>query len=353
MTAPGWYPDPAGTPGAYRYWDGRTWSEQTSTDPYGAYAGGPPPAPAGPAAPPSPSTEPAPYGAMPQWTPMPRPAPGSAPAGPPPDQRTGRTIAIALAAVLVLVLLAALAFVGVKVLGGDDDTVAHPPGTDDTTEVPSFPEPSVPTVPGVPQPTLPTLPTPTPHPPLGSITPSPTQCSGSAGSIGIPGLGRTISAGGLTAPSLSRQGYSVDLLNATGFEFATGVVMVSKYVTSSWLSPLMLGTLPRTNGFRSPEQAARTAMECFADDPTMYSGGYRLTEVSAGATTVDGHRAFSLVEDVRVHNASVGVPGDRVQIIVVDTGNRRGFGIYLMAVPIGDKPLLALQKATAQQLHAR
>ncbi len=28
--APGWYPDPGGSPGRYRYWDGRTWSAETS-----------------------------------------------------------------------------------------------------------------------------------------------------------------------------------------------------------------------------------------------------------------------------------------------------------------------------------
>ena len=33
MPSPGWYPDPAGTPGRYRYWDGQAWSETTTTDP--------------------------------------------------------------------------------------------------------------------------------------------------------------------------------------------------------------------------------------------------------------------------------------------------------------------------------
>ena len=29
----GWYPDPGGRPDRYRYWDGETWSEETSPDP--------------------------------------------------------------------------------------------------------------------------------------------------------------------------------------------------------------------------------------------------------------------------------------------------------------------------------
>lgn len=33
MSAPGWYPDPAGAPGQFRYWDGSAWGETTTPDP--------------------------------------------------------------------------------------------------------------------------------------------------------------------------------------------------------------------------------------------------------------------------------------------------------------------------------
>lgn len=52
MSAPGWFPDPAGVPGRFRYWDGTTWSPTTTTDPSsvppggGGPAGQPPGAPA-------------------------------------------------------------------------------------------------------------------------------------------------------------------------------------------------------------------------------------------------------------------------------------------------------------------
>ena len=39
MASAGWYPDPGGQPGTYRYWDGQAWSAATSTNP-----AGPPPA---------------------------------------------------------------------------------------------------------------------------------------------------------------------------------------------------------------------------------------------------------------------------------------------------------------------
>ncbi len=33
MAAAGWYPDPGGQPGQFRYWDGTTWSAETTADP--------------------------------------------------------------------------------------------------------------------------------------------------------------------------------------------------------------------------------------------------------------------------------------------------------------------------------
>lgn len=33
MAARGWYPDPSGVPGRYRYWDGSSWSAETTGDP--------------------------------------------------------------------------------------------------------------------------------------------------------------------------------------------------------------------------------------------------------------------------------------------------------------------------------
>src|SRR6476620_4654922 len=48
MAASGWYPDPGGQPGMFRYWDGRSWSAALSptpaaAPPRSAAAGRPPP----------------------------------------------------------------------------------------------------------------------------------------------------------------------------------------------------------------------------------------------------------------------------------------------------------------------
>lgn len=41
MSAPGWYPDPGGLPGRYRYWDGATWTNQVTSQPAGPDPGQP------------------------------------------------------------------------------------------------------------------------------------------------------------------------------------------------------------------------------------------------------------------------------------------------------------------------
>ena len=58
MSLPGWYPDPAGTPNRFRYWDGRGWSSDTTDNPAAAPVGaggqgGSAPTSGGPGAPPA------------------------------------------------------------------------------------------------------------------------------------------------------------------------------------------------------------------------------------------------------------------------------------------------------------
>ena len=153
MTADaGWYPDPAGTPGAFRYWSGTQWSETTARGPWagptgGGDAGGWPPevvpeaarpdlasdvwAPAPPATVPAPDAFPtAPTGVTPpdavplyRGAPYPSvgsglpPYPGSRPyaaqpwagaygaASPPPRRSTGAVAGIVVALVAVLGLI--------------------------------------------------------------------------------------------------------------------------------------------------------------------------------------------------------------------------------------------------------
>lgn len=89
MSAPGWYPDPGGRTGAYRFWDGQRWTDQLSGGPTG------PAPPSGPA------------------------RPGSDPAGrasDPARPRSGRRWLLALVAVAAVVVV--IGVVAVRGIGG-------------------------------------------------------------------------------------------------------------------------------------------------------------------------------------------------------------------------------------------
>lgn len=157
MATPGWYPDPAGRPGAFRYWDGADWASDTSQQPYAApqvsrfdepttppdESDGsdasdsspstpsssmpvfesyethppayPPQAPAAPAAPPPAAPAYAPTHAQPS-TPPPR--------GHESGDGTGRTLGLVLLAVLATLLLGVATFLVVRPLLDDDATAS-------------------------------------------------------------------------------------------------------------------------------------------------------------------------------------------------------------------------------------
>ncbi|GAB4008541.1 hypothetical protein GCM10028772_22900 [Nocardioides ultimimeridianus] len=262
------------------------------------------------------------------------------PAQPGGGSHTGRTIAIVTAAVAFLVLLAIIAFVAVRTLGSDDAGPSAEPATSDTPTATDSTTPGTAPSGGV-----------VPSAPLGSITPTAFQCDGVTPQIGGSSTAGRIRGGGLSAPALADHGYSVDRADAGAITFASGVSMVSKVVSQGWISMMALGSLPKANGFHSPEQAARVVVACMAADPNMYRGAYAVPEVSAQNTKVDGHAAFSLVQQIKVNDPTTTALGDTVQVVVVDTGNAKSYGVFLMGVPIGNKSLEALEKLTAANVR--
>jgi hypothetical protein len=236
----------------------------------------------------------------------------------------------------VVVLLGA-GLVGVRLLSG---------GPAEVRTLPS-PTPVVPTLPTLPG--LPGAPT-APAEPLGTLTPTALQCGG-----GVPGLrdvhGARMTGGGLSVPTLLKQGYRYSASAGLGFPFASDAVGTMRQVARGWVSVVLVGGLSRANGFRSPEAAARAVMVCIANDPSSYQGAYALDETDGRRTTVDGRPAYDLTEDVKVHQPGLSVPGDTVRVIVVDTGNPRTYGIFMMMTPLGDPSYAALQKQAAAQLR--
>ncbi|WP_181407508.1 DUF2510 domain-containing protein [Nocardioides sambongensis] len=376
MTNAGWYPDPAGAPDTYRYWDGQSWSEHTSSNPYGGQqpqqpAQQPPPPPAPPAGSggsygalgPTPGAPGGGYGSGGYGSggygsggPGGPGGPGGyGPGGPwQPEQpggsggSTGKTIGIVLGGVAALVVLAMIAFFAVRaVAGGDDDDTAaggsdsstsSEGSTDDGSEGSEDPSPSD----GSSNPSAPNVQTCTSGQPISSR----------------PNTGATISGGRLTMPALKDEGYTIDHDYATAFTFAERMSTIYRIIEEGnaaglgWVSTGGVGGL-RKGIVESKDQAADLVMACMANNPALYSGFTGMTELESGPMKVDGHDAYSLVSELRVDVDGLEAEGDQVQVVVVDTGDDRLYGLYIFAVPIGDDELIALQEETIGEVTVR
>lgn len=368
MTQAGWYPDPAGQPQTYRYWDGSAWSPETTGDPYA-----PPPAPPGPPVPPAtppqgpPATPPptvvvgggtpyapAPasgYGAVPPPSAGPPQPFGGYPPGPPAggSRGSGVTILLVVAAVLVLIGLSVGGFFGYRALADDDDTgtAADDPSsaTDGPTGATTSPAPT-----GTTAPTDATSAT-------GGTTTTDQQCHG-----GLPTPtvvprrnAARVSGGGLSMPI--PDGYRPEPRIATAFTWADSFTPLYRVIEenadaqTSWYSIFGVGGLRRANGFDDPAQAAQVVMTCMIASPDQYSDVSGRQDLSSGEITVDGNDAYQLTTEIRVDNPDLSVEGDVAQVVVVDLGDPDMYGLYIAQVPIGDQDLIDLQESVVDQIR--
>lgn len=275
MPSPGWYPDPAGTPGSYRYWDGQSWSEVTTTDPTNAAL----------------------------------PGQARAAAGAGSRSTRGPVIAIIAIVVVVAVIVAIVLTRGGRGVTGDvpEDTNSAAPTESAWDET--------------------STPTPTPSSnqssercPVTTVTKTTSQPSS-----GIAG-------GGLQAPKIS--GWAKDTIFYLDWVSDTHTLMEDVY--PGWMSNVSVGALNSVDGFTDPNASAHRTMECYASSGYYedYTGRDDLVDE---ATTVDGHQAWHLQSNVHVQKASLPqVDGDVVDIYVVDVGSDDHFGVFISSVTIGD-----------------
>ena len=198
MSAAGWYPDPGNQPGAYRYWDGRGWTNQLTTRP-----GGPPSAP--------------PTG--PSGSPGPAPLPPA-----PPGRRSGRRWLIGLIAVaVVLVVLVVLA---VRGLGGVLGGLPSVSGGDPSADVCPKPEPS------------------------SSPSPQPNDGRVHSGPLSYPMLP---SPWGAPLPNTEVP---------FGREVLQQYVETERTPTMGWGAAVMVGELVAGDGFFAPKDGAEIVLRC-------------------------------------------------------------------------------------------
>lgn len=387
VAQPGWYPDPAGTPQTYRYFDGAQWSETTTTDPSAPPpgAGSPPPAP--PTVPVPPASAPPPPPPTQELPEVPGAAPtqvgpgwlgnqqaGPAPGGygdvpPPPGTgggftgglspmpptsggstggNGGKVALIAVAAVVLLLIIGLGGFFGVRALTGgdtkdddraaDDQTSQAEEGSEGETEEPSD-EPTA-------------APPSTPAPGSASChSGSPAVLDDQAGSDRLTGVG-------ISMPRID--GYTVegDAGGAPwmspyftwGYDVIAQEMLIESSVGGGWISMYAVGGVSTEWG--SPEEAARAVMECMAPNTDFYSGYTGHEEVSSTAVDVAGaESAWSHVADIHNDDPDLTVTGDRAQVVVVDTGDDEIYGMYISVVPLDDTDMYAQQEEIADQLR--
>lgn len=315
MTQPGWYPDPAGRPQTYRYWDGASWSDTTTGDPYA----------------PPPVQHPAPYAGLPT------PAPG-------PGGSSGLVVALVVGIVVLLAGLGVGGFLGFRALTDDDREAS---GTD--TTVTATADRTAPTDATDATDGTDTTDGTDSTDATGTIAPpTHTQCNGGVPAPhSEPGPGDEVVSGGpLSLPVPN--GYAPETRYATAFAFADDFVPVQKTIETgdrySWVSVYGVGALHRDNGFDDPAQAAEAVMACMARSEELYQHFERRVDLTSGAVTVDGHDGFQVTAELRVDDPDLSLAGDVAQVVVVDTGDPAAFGLYLSVVPIGDAEAVRQQQ---------
>lgn len=284
MPTPGWYPDPQGSAGQYRYWDGQAWSTATTN---------------------APESTPAPTDSSMFQTPATRTARGS----------RGWLIAI-IAIVVVIGIVVAIAVTrgsSSNDSGGsaaEDTNTSRPSGSQwDENNSPSTPPPS----------------------------PNPTQASSVACPVttaqqNTAQSSNKVSGGNLQFDPVS--GWDTD--NSFYLDWVSDLHSQSDDVYLGWQSNVAVGALNAQDGFTTMQGAAQATIECFASSG-YYQGFTGRKDLTNEQTTIAGHAAWRIQSEVYVSNFMIPqTKGDRVDIYVVDVGQADHFGVFIGCSDLGD-----------------
>lgn len=291
---PGWYPDPAGSQGRFRYWNGSAWSNETTANP----------------------ADPAPGNGGGSRDPA---SPGS---------RSKTPLLIGGAVIVVALLIVAWFIFG-----------NNGPGGGFGGNVPEDTNSAAPTVSGWDETSKPTPP-PTDN---ASTIACPVTLNDDDTSQGSDGR---IHGGGISVEKISGWSNSGMYL-----QWVSDLHSQMDTVRPGWMSNIAVGQLNYEDGFDSPEIAARQSMECYASSG-YYENFTERVDLKNEATTVDGHDAWWMQSEVRISSPDMPeIEGDVVDIIVIDLGDPARMGIYFTSVTIGDDVRQQLVDASTASLR--
>ncbi|SDS17990.1 DUF2510 domain-containing protein [Microlunatus soli] len=300
MALAGWYPDPGGKPGRYRYWDGESWSEVMTDDP-----ADPPPG-AGTGRRPTPDAD---------------------------HHHPGRTIGIAVLVLVIVVVSAVLIVRRTDNASSIGAPGAGASGWDDSSPLPSSPAGGSPSTSG------------SSGPPRTAV-----NCpAGRPDELSLhPNDGR-IHGGRLSMAPID--GYS-DPEPEYMLSWMWDTEGVSQVTEPGWQSIFAVGEIQRSDGFDSLRDAARSSLDC-AKRTGWYLHLAGSKNIRDEATKVDGRDAWIVTAEIRDDSPRVRVDGDQLTFVVVDDGRDGAYSVWCGMVPLGDRTRLALSQRVLSGLKVR
>jgi hypothetical protein len=309
MSMPGWYPDPAGAPNRFRFWDGRAWSPDTTDDPASPPPGGARPPDAG-------GTGGTNHGRR-------RPGP----------------------LILVLAVLVVAVLVGVFLARGlfAERSIVHPEPLPSST-VSGWDDSSPTTEPETPTPSQST-PTPSPTPTEAEpVQPCPEGQP--TARQDHPTDGR-IHGGGLSFPKVPDWAEAAPYSYSWAYDVGEQSTLVE---SPNWYANLAVGALFTGDGFDEPRRSAELVMQCVITSG-LYENFVDRVDLWSKAVTVDGHPAWSIRAEIEVDYPDLETKGDTVEVIVVDTGSPESLAMFIGAVDSGDQDLLEILGSSIENLR--
>ena len=301
---PGWYPDPGGGHGLYRYWDGTAWSAAVSPNPSApppaqGLLGGKTPQQGGRAY--RQDRQPAEQGGQPAY--------GRLPYGQNYDsayanyqelQKKKSPIGWWIAGAALVIVIVVVAVLAVRaVTGGDTGTTGGGPAGQPTED---FCPPPITASPD-PGPT---------HPADGRVH---------GGPVSYPMLGSPWGS-----PQVdTRVPFGSDVLSQD-------VVVESDYDGngSLWVAQILVAELQAGDGFFTPEQGSQIVVKCILGkfyDPGPVQSNVKVNEKA----TIDGHDAWVVESHLTFDIAGLKTKGELLIVAIVSAGNRSG--LYYASIP--------------------
>jgi hypothetical protein len=299
-SSPGWFPDPGGAPGQFRYWDGEAWSAQTTGNPNTA--------------------------------PTPQPASGGGGNG----GAKSKSWIIALGVVILATILVVVVILYASGrIGGGGFTPATEDSNSSKPSVSAWDETSTP-------------------------TPSPTESDGGGVLVDCPVTQRTdttrqsdgqIKSDTLVADKVDGWRDSPMYLNFS-YDLHANVYTIYEASFNQWMSNVIVASLANEDGFVDINTSAQQVLQCVSS--SQYYDHYTGTEVlSSQQIDISGYPAWWIQANVRVDSPIFPqAPGDRVDIIVVDLGGDKDhLGMFYGACTIGLEDNCALVDGSRNSLR--